>query len=56
MNFGIDPNQASTHRGAILIVGAAISLLFEWFGKPSGAVMPLFVGLAGAYGFAVKDR
>lgn len=56
MNFGIYPNQPSTHRGAILLAGAIVSVIFEWFGHSSTAIMPIFVGLAGAHGLAVKDQ
>lgn len=56
MNIGIAINQFSTHRGAILVTGAAVSLVFEWFGHSSTAVMPIFVGMAGLHGVMVNDK
>lgn len=56
MNFGIDPNQPSTHRGALIATGVLLSVVFEWFGKPSGHVLEIFLGLAGMHGLAVKDQ
>jgi hypothetical protein len=48
-------DQPSTHRGIILATGAFISLVFEWFGHSSEAIMPIFVGLAGAHGLFIDD-
>jgi hypothetical protein len=54
MNIEIK-NQASTQRGVLLSVGAILSLVFEWFGHSSAAIMPIFVGLAGVHGLLVDD-
>jgi hypothetical protein len=47
--------QHSTQRGGILIAGAIISVIFEWFGHSSATIMPIFVGLAGLHGVAIDD-
>jgi Na+/H+ antiporter NhaC len=54
MNIEIK-NQASTHRGVILVIGAVISLIFEWFGHSSVNIMPIFMGIAGAHALFVDD-
>ncbi len=54
MNLEIK-NQPSTQRGLVLAIGALVSLVFEWFGHSSIAIMPIFVGLAGVHGLVVPD-
>ena len=49
-------NQYSTQRGIILVIGALVSLAFEWFGKSSTQVMPVFtILLAGLHGALTDD-
>jgi hypothetical protein len=53
-------NQYSTQRGIILVIGALISLAFEWFGKSSSQVIPIMMLIftqmtAGLHGATTDD-
>lgn len=49
-------SQKSTQRGLILVIGAIVSLAFEWFGHSSAQVAPIItVLLAGLHGAMTDD-
>lgn len=56
MNICIDWSQNSTKRGAILLSGSLLALLFYWYGKDPMPVMMVTTSLAGSLGLLVKDN
>lgn len=50
-------NEASTKRGAILMVSSVIALVFLWFRDPAVAMTVLAIGkfAAGAIGVCLPD-
>lgn len=52
----IDWSQASTKRGAVLLVFGITAATFIWFGKDGQAVMAVAQIVAGAIGVAVSDK
>lgn len=56
MKFKIDWSETSTKRGAVWIIGAAISMVFYWFGKDPLPVITVTASVAGGLGVALKDK